>query len=1088
MRRSNFHTLALLAILTLTGVPTWANPPVLNSLPAYESPVQGDPDGLLLLSGNGLAAADTVVYRRFSTPLPPPHPAVPPASSSGLLGVADLASSADAPYSLSIHLPNFLTQGAKYILWVMAPDGTWSNGVTINDARPLWITPDSAYQTASLANLPRVLKVVGRNLEPTSSWAQVRLVGQNTGTAYTLYAHNSASNPADTTAVSERYIAEVDLPTSMVVDQYWVQVTRDGNSWVGLLGNGQSPAQVFTVNPDPVPPATSVSVSDFAGPVSGPCQPDDGIDDTACIVLAMRAVQAAGGGTVNFGPGTWLVSKTGNYASGAIFSDIAGNTPSTCTTLLQTCGVSWYGLLVPPGVNLQGAGATGTSVTTIERGVPNTVTPSAGWPIAMPLLTVQGNNTISGFNFVDDNVYTVGSGGGPVIQLGFVYWFARLYSATDPVTVSNVVISNNLFNKPFFAIYSRGLPIDHLYITYNTFGGAWSYAILVAEDESNVQYLVTPNQTYPYLPFTFSHTIINYNTFYPSSFQQTAATYNGGGPIATNIGTGLYSDLSSNVADGTSTQYLYNAGDPRGWRAAFFLSSGAGQDMTLVSNNTISCSGDKYGDGEAIVYDGSYSSAQMGTAQPAITATAWTDPQGIAGTALTVQGTVHTMVGSVDISSNPGPFYQGSWVQIVGGAGKGQWRKLETLSLGSNSAGSTVTLYVTPAFSVPPDATSLVDINRAYWQNTTVNNYIDQRTPLCTKANGRQSGGVISWYDSTADSVIAGNQQYDTSGIMLNHSYHPLLPGAAWITAGAVVESANEVRDNTINGSYAWSSTGEVAGGILLGFGAADGAAPSPPLLGYGETIAGNTLYQASGRDRDGTHVPIGAIATGADWSVGPLDTSNVTAWQMGDTALIFNNTLQNISNTIAGSAPGLPLPGIGLDTPQGNAPINWRTTLYGNTCSVVDTPLADFGTSTVRYCPKGSATGTCECNGVSTTDVGVAAVSSVSSASVNSGVTYTVTVTNNGPAIATAVTLSLEASAGLQVGTTAFATGPGSSCDGSTRVCNLGSLASGQSATVTVNATLTATGAWPATFSVTHHEADPAPTNDSVTTTVTAM
>ena len=294
MRRANFHTLVLVVTFALTGVPTWANPLILNSLPAYESPVQGDPDGLLLLSGNGLAAADTVVYRRFSTPLPPPHPAVPPISSSGLLGVADLVSSADAPYSLTVHLPNFLTQGAKYILWVVAPDGTWSNGVTINDARPLWITPDSAYQTASLANLPRVLKVVGRNLEPASSWAQVRLIGQNTGTGYTLYAHNSAINPADTTAVSERYIAVVDLPASMVVDHYAVQVSRDGYSWVGLLGNGQSPAQVFTVNPDPLPPATSVSVSDFAGPVSGPCQPDDGIDDTACIVLAMRAVQAAG--------------------------------------------------------------------------------------------------------------------------------------------------------------------------------------------------------------------------------------------------------------------------------------------------------------------------------------------------------------------------------------------------------------------------------------------------------------------------------------------------------------------------------------------------------------------------------------------------------------------------------------------------------------------------------------------------------------------------------------------------------------------------------------------------------------------------
>jgi hypothetical protein len=49
----------------------------------------------------------------------------------------------------------------------------------------------------------------------------------------------------------------------MVVDQYAVQVNRDARSWVPLLGNGQAPAQLFSVNPDPVPPATSVSVADF---------------------------------------------------------------------------------------------------------------------------------------------------------------------------------------------------------------------------------------------------------------------------------------------------------------------------------------------------------------------------------------------------------------------------------------------------------------------------------------------------------------------------------------------------------------------------------------------------------------------------------------------------------------------------------------------------------------------------------------------------------------------------------------------------------------------------------------------------------
>ena len=1100
MRRSNFHTSVVFAVLAVASLPTWAGPPVLNNLPTYESPVHGDPDGLLLLSGSGLSAADTVVYEQYSgTSLQ--NPASVPTSSTATTGVADLVSSADAPYSLTVHLPAVMAPEQSYALWVVTPDGQWSNAAMINDARPLWITPDSGYMTASLANLPRQLKIIGRNLEPAptgSGVTRVELIGENTGSRYHFVAKNTSNDPTGTTADSERYIAVVNLPSSMAVDQYAVEVQRDSQTWVPLLGNGQSPAQLFTVNSDPNIPPTPISVADFAGPVSGPCLPNDSIDDTACIILAIRAAQAAGGGTVSFGPGTWQMLNPGTFPpDGVIFTNITGNNSyADCNnTMLETCGVSYDGVLVPPNVNLQGAGSTGSSVTTIERGT--------GWFPTAPLFTVQGNNTVSGFMFTDDNAgnYTASSSGGSVLQLGLEYDFARRYSPTDPVTLSNVVITDNLFDNPFFAITNGALPADHIYITNNTFGGAWNAAIDLVETEANVQYLVTPSTVYPYVPYTFSDTIIDNNTFYPSSFQQTAATYNGGGSLATQISTGLRSDFSNNVADGSNTQYLQTGAGSTpvpGWRAAFFWSSGAGQDMTLVSDNTIYCAGDKYGNGEGIVYDGSYSAAQMATAQPVVSATAWTDPQQIAGTALTVQGTVNTTVDTFDISGNPGPFYQGAWVQIIGGMGKGQWRKLETLALGSNAAGSTVTLYVTPAFSVPPDATSVVDVNRAYWQNTTVNNFIDQRTPLCTKKNALLSGGDISWYDSTADSVIAGNQQFDTTGIILNHSYHPLQPGAAWSTAGAVIQSANEIRDNTIDGAYAWSSRAGVQAGIYLGYGAPENfcnsgnncTAPSPPVLGYGETIAGNTLFEASGRDVDAANVPVGAIGLGPNWNTGPLDVANASAWQMGDAALIFDNTLQNISNTISGSAGGLPLVGIGLDSAQGSTaspPVNWRSSLYANTCSTVDTPLANFGTSSVRYCPNGSTTGTCECNGVATTDVGVAAASSVTSGSVNSAVTYTITVTNNGPAAATAVTLSMEPSAGLQVGTSAFATSLGS-CDGSIRVCSLGNLASGSSATVTVTTTLVTTGAWPATFSVTHQDTDPVPANNSATTTVTAM
>src|SRR5262249_55255779 len=163
-------------------------------------------------------------------------------------------------------------------------------------------------------------KVVGRNLQPDPNGCgttQVRLTGIYTGTTYTLTA-NKTGNDRDRTATLERYVAAVNLPDAMAIDQYSIQVSRDGVSWVPMLGNGQSAPQTLTVNADPAPPdpATPYSVSDprFADPTTGQaCQPNDDVDDTACIVLAVRAAQKSGGGTVKFDPGTWLMNDAGTW-------------------------------------------------------------------------------------------------------------------------------------------------------------------------------------------------------------------------------------------------------------------------------------------------------------------------------------------------------------------------------------------------------------------------------------------------------------------------------------------------------------------------------------------------------------------------------------------------------------------------------------------------------------------------------------------------------------------------------------------------------------------------------------------------------
>ena len=1093
---------ALLA--AFLAAPVRATAPVLYTQPAYESPVRGDPDDLLLLSGSGLSGVDTVVYMGIANPqAPPPHPEVIPSLTSSRRGVIDIVNAADAPYALTVHLPAAMDVGRTYAIWVVNPAGEWSAPAIINDARPFWITPDSAYQAASLAGLPRVLKVVGRNLQPgqSSNFTQVRLVGVDTGTTYVLTANNTVNDPANTTAALERYVAAVNLPSSLVADRYSVATSRDGTNWIPLLGNGQTAAQLFTVNADPAPPAYSVNVSDFTDPLSGAaCNPVPGFDATGCIVSAIRAVQLHGGGTVNFGAGTWLLSNAGSFY-GQAYSDRTGWNRANCPGHAETCGVGEAGIIVPVGVNLQGAGS---SATVIERGT--------NWPVYMPLFTLQGNNTVSGFDFIDDNNYLTNYAnqtfGAAQLQLGLTWYHAWSYSTSDPLEISNVTITNNVFDKPWVAITGGGLAVDHAYITHNVFGGAFSTAIAVGENENNVVNLTANPWNFPYLPYHWDDAIVAYNTFYPSSFQVTAAAYNSGaaggnGSIATGINTGRRADFSNNVADGTATQFLYSPGDPKGFRAAFFWSTGASHEMTLVSNNTISCPGDKYGDGEAIVYDGSGTFGGTPDAEPVLATVAWTDAQGIPGSSLTAQGPLATQftnaaVPTVDISANPTPYYSGGfWLQVVSGMGQGQWRRIESASVGSNANGATFTVNVTPAFDVPPDGSSRVVVGRGYWQNTTVNNYVDQRAPMCTKANARDSGGVMSWYAGAADSAMEGNQQYGTDGILLNHAFIPQQPGTTPVGPGAFAfQVYDEVRNNIVSGAYDWSAAGR-AGGIRLGFGAAGWycnnetcPAPAPQATGFGVSIAGNTVSRSSSRDADGSvHPPIGAIGLNPGWTTGYIDPLGVAMWELDDNTLIFGNALEDISNTVQGSAGGLPLVGIGIDVAQGstfNPPINWRATLYHNSCVNVDQPLADFGLSTTRYCPSGND-GSCECANALNDDVAVTATGSPASIGTGGSVTYTITVANIDPAqTASDVTLAVKPPAGLQITGTTFAPSQGT-CDAAVNICMLGTIPSGASATVTVTAVALTSGTWPMTFTVTHHESDPNPANDGsvVTTTV---
>jgi hypothetical protein len=862
-------------LLTASGVAT-ATPPTIFSQANFESPVRADPGDLLLLPGDGFSATDVVVYQSVSdTTQPLVAPTSIPTTNTATSGVATVVSTLNLPHSLTVSVPAVVTADQSYALWAVDSAGEWSNGIEINDARPVWFTPDLAYSTVELASLPRYLKIVGRNLVPApGATTQVRLTGPAT---YTL----NASNDGDPSTAIERYAAIVPLPATMAVGTYNMQISRDGVSWVAVTGTNTSPFQVL---PDPAaPPTFDVSDSAYGG-----CSGNDGNDDTACIVAAVNAARAAGGGNVYFPPGTWHM----------------GN--------MSLPGVVYYGVLVPLNVNLVGAGASST-----------TIVKDTTWGLPCPIFTVQGYNTVAGITFLDARNYTSQPGNRGIIELGIDPVNAQAYHAGDPTILSHVVITNDVFSMPYRAIQDSvgGMPIDHLYITFNTFG-AFQTDIIIDSDTN------------------LADTVIAYNTFYPSSYVDIAG---GQGPIPTQLSAGHRLDFSDNVADGTATatRYLYNpATDATGFRAAYFWSLMGNHEGVLIAENTALCSGDKAGDGEAVAFDGASNLAVLPSMQPALTATTNT---------VAVQGPLVTQSNG---TAYPAGYFIGYWVTVAQGPGAGQTRRIV-----SYSGTSPITFTVSPAWDVPPQVTSQVTIEKQFWQVYVVDNYIDQRLSSgCTKANpDKPSGGTITLAGQTTHAVIEGNRQYDTSGIGVDNGYTVTDPQYGTVPNDQF-HHFTEIRGNTISGEYDWQSYCSFSG-IQIEYSAGPTAGYPPPPEAYGISVSHNTVTQA-----DGFHD--GAITFSRGWYGGPAP--DATGWDAVESALVFDNSISNI--TLPPPGPVTPSPWLSCAQSQSSRigshiedGMAWHTVYAQNSCSNVANNFLDGGTQSQRVCTDAPGN-SCEC------------------------------------------------------------------------------------------------------------------------------
>jgi hypothetical protein len=872
----------LAAYFTSLSAGVQAATPELYRQSAYESPVTGGPDDLVLLAGSGLAADDTVVYRVIQdshrASLPPNRV---PSRSDEWTGTMPIVSSAGAPYSLTIRLPQAIRGDHAYELWVETVDGEWSRSIRLNDARPLWITPAQVYASRLAPWVPREIKIVGRNLQPHSGRStQVAFVGPRRFMAAAI----PSGQPSN---LLDAYVARVRLPATLTPGRYRIRVSRDGTNWVTLDG------QSLQVLADPVA-LQEFSVSD---PQFGGCRPDDGADDTACVLRAIAAARGSGG-TVYFGAGTWDL--------------IDGRQPGLTAA---------EGIVVPPGVRLQGAGSESTRLN--RHADWNAHAPTVGF-------TLLGNTVVTGFTFRDLQVYRPDDRAGPYLQIGEDWQQAASHPGeSSAATASDIVITRNTFDEPMVAIGSGGLPIARLFITHNVFG-AYHSALELTGDQYNMIH-----------KYRLDDSVIDYNVFKPGSELDLLRKT---GTIASELGAGHRLDFSGNTADGASVDYLYAPGDAKGWRAAFFWTLNNDVEQVLVSQNSITCSGDKIGDGEAISFDNNANTFGFSSLPTVVRAT--TDTVTVAARFVARQH-----------NREVGPtYYVGHWVQVVSGQGMGQVRKVMSYSV--DPLTEQTNMRVWPRWDVLPLAgKTRVAVGHEYWQLYALDNHIDNRQPLCQKSNrSRRAGGALSIWAQSADSVLAGNHQFDSDGIFVQQNY-------AFVNANfeaferpcagcTLMGSFNfflDIRDNVIDGEYDWTDDCSRSG-IGLGLAAASWAGDGPPpTVSFGVSVSHNSIRHAD--EQYG-----GAIAQVNTASAGAAPHS----WPLSDNLLIHHNYVADIDGPRARavcdqeshSRLGIAFPG---------PAISWRTVLYANSCRNVSASLGAGGVGTVKVCPS-PVGDSCEC------------------------------------------------------------------------------------------------------------------------------
>ena len=524
----------ILAAALLLPCPLWAQPPILLHTANQESPVRGGPGDLLQLQGYGFETTDRVVYEAVDAAEGSRHPLAVPLTNSATQGSAPIVNRADPPYAITVQLPDAIAADTSYRLWVVDREGRVERP-RCNQRSAAAVDQSRRGRTRAKIqqDWDRAVRVVGRNLERRAasagaSWIRLRGPGS--------YDLALAADQQDLHL--SPFVRTGVLPRQMTPGLYAVSVSDDGRNWLKMAG------QQLEVRPDPAPLAhLDISEARF-----GSCRPDDGLDDSECLMRALEAARAAGGAVITFGSGTWDLNS--------------GRAPD--------------GFVVGSNVHLEGA-AQGR--TTLRRHAAKQA------PAPGALLTLSALDSVTGISFTDEEHYTSPQESHSILQLGRTSGGGEPGSATGQMP-DDVLISRNSFLRVGRALSASGRAIHRLIVTHNLFG-AFDTALMLTGGGAD--------------PFELADSIFRDNRFVPGSYLDITARQ---GTIASQIGASKRVDFSNNTADGAATQGLQDPHDPSGWRAAFFWSMANNNEELLISENQIDCSGDKDGDGEAISLDG----------------------------------------------------------------------------------------------------------------------------------------------------------------------------------------------------------------------------------------------------------------------------------------------------------------------------------------------------------------------------------------------------------------------------------------------------------------------------------------------------